>query len=229
MQSFFNYLSSHKKAAMAAFILVLIPVLLFILRFFALPQQPFLPRVTAPTPVQQKPFSVVSTSPRDNEANVYPGEIIISFTTDSPIVSKESYSLGLNPTLKYSTEVLSTFPTTQIQTQILGGLDPSTTYTVSVFNSGGEIVHSWSFTTSSVVPESSSQLINKRDQDIIKTQFPLALEMSYKSSTVDMDYSGPLELSATVKNGAQEAARQEIETWIQSKGVDPKTHIILFK
>jgi hypothetical protein len=229
MERFLNYMQNHRKTALVAFVLIAVPVIILVLRAFAPSvSQPRVPGVTVPTPLVQEPFTIASTTPRANETGVFPGEIVISFSTSSPIVSRDSFSYEIAPPLQYGSEVVSSLPTRTIQIQVLGRMQGNTRYTVTITNQQGETVHSWSFTTSGEVPESASRYINRRDENIIASDFPLALDLPYISNSVTMDYSNALELTATIKSGTQEAAREEINRWIRSKGIDPSTHRIVF-
>lgn len=187
---------------------------------------------TNPTPslaLTQSPFRILSTSPINGQQNVFPGEIFIDFTTDVPIISKNSFSLTLSPQLQYSYNLISSFPTTKVKTQVLGGLNKNTKYLVTVLNQNLVPVYSWSFTTSNQTPEDSSQLVKQKEQQILTQSYPLYQYVPYANNNFSVDYTDKLTLTVTITNSGVTAVKQEVLTWIKSHGVDPSTHTIIYK
>lgn len=62
----------------------------------------------------------------------------------------------------------------------------------------------------------------------IPQDYPLFQFIPYKTANWQIDYLKPLTLEVIMKNDTQEI-RQEVVGWIQSKGVNPSTHQILWK
>jgi len=62
----------------------------------------------------------------------------------------------------------------------------------------------------------------------ILSQFPLSRYLPYPGKEFSLRYTAPLTLEITEKE-ATPTARQKILDWIQSKGIDPQTHKIIWK
>jgi len=72
--------------------------------------------------------------------------------------------------------------------------------------------------------DSPSQILES-----LKERFPLVEFLPYETENFYLDYIAPLYLRATIKKTTDSAQiKQEILNWINSKGVDPKTHKIDF-
>src|SRR6185437_14110927 len=112
-------------------------------------------------------FMVSNTYPSNHATGIGSGEIMITFTTSLPILNKNDISISLSPQLQQPAyyAVINSFPSSAIQVQIYGGLQPTTIYTVTVNNKNGQLVYSWSFTTgSAAAQQSSSQLQTQIDK-----------------------------------------------------------------
>lgn len=182
-----------------------------------------------PTPIpqiKQEKFIVLSTDPKINQKDVYPGEITISITTDKNILSSESFKLAITPSLPYSWKFINSYPTKQITVQIIGGLQTTTTYTLTLTDNNNNPVYTWSFTTSAAPAESSTQLVHDYEQNIMQNEYPLADFLPYNSTDFYINYTGKLTLVVHIKNQNVENVKQEVIDWIKSKSVDPSTHKI---
>lgn len=62
----------------------------------------------------------------------------------------------------------------------------------------------------------------------IKANYPLFDYIPFKTENWSINYLKPLEFLVTLKTDTPEI-RQEVLDWIESKGVDPKTHKIEWK
>jgi len=72
--------------------------------------------------------------------------------------------------------------------------------------------------------DSPSQILES-----LKEKFPLVEFLPYETENFYLDYVAPLHLRATIKKATDSSqVKQEILNWINSKGVDPKTHKIDF-
>ncbi len=179
-----------------------------------------------PTIAPSSTFSVVSTSPADNETDVYPGEISITFDTNTPLLSQGDYSIRLDPAPEIIPITNNTFPTQTASYGIVGGLSQNTTYTVSIYNSSGQLVYSWSFTTSNEIPESSSREAKIEQENAIKNYYPLFYDLPYETSAFKIDYTDRLALEVIMYTGDQATIAPLVEGWIREKGVTPSSHTI---
>jgi hypothetical protein len=178
---------------------------------------------------KQEPFTVTSTTPSNGQADVIPGEIQISFTTNVPIVSENSFAVSIGPALPNYGKYINSYPTKTITSQVYGAMAPGTKYTVAVYDASKKLVYSWSFTTSQTPAQSSSGLVREEEQQIIKNSYPLFNYVPYNSNDFYIDYTGKLTLLVTVKINNMEQVKKEALGWIKSKGVDPSTHVIHFE
>jgi len=62
----------------------------------------------------------------------------------------------------------------------------------------------------------------------IKTNYPLFDYVPFETENWSVDYLKPLEIQVMLKSDTPEM-RQEVLDWIESKGVNPQTHKIIFK
>lgn len=61
-------------------------------------------------------------------------------------------------------------------------------------------------------------------------QFPLLKNIPYKTSEFKVIYSKPLQLTVELQpNVSTQSAEIKVLNWIQSKGINPSTHEIIFK
>lgn len=174
----------------------------------------------------QKSFRVLSTDPKDQQTEVYSGEIEISLVTDNDILSDKDFSLEIAPKLPFYFRLTNTYPTKKIIAKVYGGLQTNTTYQLTVKDSAGKAIYSWSFTTSSQTAESSSSLMEDREKELINSYYPLFDYIPYVSDEFDLDYTDHLALEVKIKNPDISKVKQEVDEWIRSKGVDPSTHKI---
>lgn len=216
------------------YILTVIGVLLlFVVIYFVLssikphPQQqnPNMPASPTATPVD---FSILNTTPSNGEVDVYPGEITITFTTNAPINSGSEYSLNFNPPLQNEPLDTTLYPSQNITQGIVGGLSQNTTYAVSVNNSSGEQIYSWSFTTSDEIPESSSRESLLEQENAIKNYYPLFYELPYQTNSFKIDYTDRLTLEVVIYSGTQETVSPIVDEWIRENGVNPQSHTITY-
>ena len=188
------------------------------------PTQPALPQ-----PSTQAPFKVVSSNPQDGQTNVPAAEILMIINTDVPIASRDSFSLIASPLLSFPITFTNTYPTKILQAQIIGGLQPNTTYTFTLNNKQGYKVYQWSFTTGSLSGQSQSGARVYLDQQIDATYYPLNSYLPYTTPDFTIkEYSGHLTLRVLVHNADLTKVKSEVNTWISSKGIDPASHTINF-
>ena len=194
----------------------------------------FTTSVVSPTPPnfntgnQNNSIVVTSVSPQNNQTNIMPGEIIISFTTNKPISSSNDFSMSISPKFPYYWKFTNSYPTTKIEAQVYGGLNKNTKYQVSVKDSHGNQLTNWSFTTGEQKVVSDPLIIYDRGQTFLNNKFPLYKYLPYSNSDFDIDYTGPNDntLKVFVKNPDVNLVRKEVADWIKSKNVNPATQKI---
>ncbi len=232
-----SFLQLHKKKIIIAVVVLLMLFTIGLLLLFSNKKEPIstdtspkaTPSITQPP--QQKSFEVISTFPQDKQQNVSNGEIIISFATNTPILSESAFTLSINPALpeNHSLKVINTYPTEKVEVRVLGGFSPNTTYTFSVTdNTTQKIIKTWSFTTSSESAESAPQLLNEQQEERINKYYPLFDVTPHTTADYSINYTGRLTLEVQVKNKTKdlEEIKKEVTDWIRSNGVDPATHTI---
>lgn len=183
---------------------------------------------TAPTPSTSKNIVVAETYPKDGQKNVYPGEIMIWFSTQDLVGSRNDFSFSITPQPPYSIKPVSIYPTQKIEYQVLGGLLVDTTYTVSIKNTNGITIKTFSFTTSSTPPESSSKYVTELQDKITEKYYPLFYFVPYYNDDFHIDYTGRLSLQVKIKKNKVDNIKKEVLEWIKNKGVDPSTHKIQY-
>ncbi|HVZ59082.1 MAG TPA: hypothetical protein VG935_05005 [Patescibacteria group bacterium] len=178
----------------------------------------------------QQPFKILSTSPKDQEKNVFAGELVISLTTDVPIVASSSLSLEFTPPLKYYTKFISSFPTKTVMAQVLGGLDTNTRYSIAAKDKTGKKIYIWSFTTSSDVGQGHSALNSELDKQTFETYYPLEKYFPYSTNDYSLGYVDHFKVKITLKHPGlnEDTILNEVKAWVKSKGVDPSTHQFIF-
>jgi hypothetical protein len=226
-----------RKLLFLIIMLVLIFVLFIFLLLFQLSatnQQPVSLSQLTPGPsitpfIQQQPFAVIKTDPANGQSAVDTGEIVISFTTSVPITSNKSFSLNIVPTLPQYWKFTNTFPATTMTAQVYAGLMPNTQYLLTVNDSNNRPVYVWSFTTSTNTPQSSSSYVVEQDKKITQQYFPLNQYLPYINNDFTVYYSKELTLTVEVKSKNIDLVKQEVLSWIKSKGVNSATHTINYK
>lgn len=238
--SFVELLIRHKLFLILGLAVTLIIFLIF---FSSIKPKPIIPSLTTPSPSSgqnvtptttsaiQLPFRVLSTSPKNNESNVFSGELFITLITDVPIIKQDSISLDFSPALSRGVEYKNKFPSEKIEAIALGGLKPNTTYTASVLDKNKRNIFTWSFTTSSDRGEGQSALSSKLDKDLSEKYYPLAKYFPYSTQDYKLGYSDRLKLKITLINPSTDKNRvlEEVKNWIKSKNIDPNTHSLFFE
>lgn len=224
-----NLIKNNKILVLTlSFFLVAIVFTIFLLRLFTTQDAVGGDQAINPTPFAEKgsDFKVTSTSPLNGALNIYPGEIKIVFSTDVALSSVNSFRYVIEPQLADYSEIISTFPTQTVNIQIYGGLLPKTTYTVTIYKSGGSLIHSWSFSTSNEGQRSSSGEVDREEQDYNDEFFPLFDYVPFGNDLFEIDYTSALTLEVSIRTGTLEDIRRRTEIWIAERGVDPSTHSI---
>lgn len=180
----------------------------------------------SPTISLQKPFHVISTNPLSSQTGIPPGEIQISFTTDTYILSPLSFSVSFSPPLPYSYTLKTDFPSKTVIIQILGGLAQNTQYTISIYNQKHSFVYSWSFTTSGQQQENSSQGVKQKENSVLNSSYPLYNVVPFSNNDFNIDYTGPNTLKVQITNSNVSMVKQEVINWIKSNGVDPNSQTL---
>ncbi len=213
-------------------ILCLVSIILFMLQ-----QQSGQDGVTSgediPTPSKQQtqpPFTVTGTLPANNATNVFAGEQIMTMTTNTPLLSEESFSLTFSPSIQYAPRIESSFPTTMVYFKILGGFAPNTNYTASVRDDKGVVVHTWTFTTSGETGEADSGLRSELDRSTNETYYPLIQHLPYSTPEYLLGYADHLTLKITLKQSGldRQAVLNSVKRWVNSHGINPDTHEYVF-
>ena len=218
----------------AVFFIVFIPILILILSRNITKPSENLPPSQSITPTNtsySSSFRVIQTQPTNNASNVYSGEIQINVDLDNTVSSSNNIHFSFSPALQYQPTITSSFPTKHITLQILGGLTPATTYTVTIDDAQKNPIYSWRFTTSTQPGENSSRLIVTQEAQVADKYYPLASYLPYKTTDFTVDfYSDRLILQVTINNQSKplDQIKQEVNDWIKSKGVDPTTHKITY-
>ena len=142
-------------------------------------------------------------------------EISVLFINQAP----ENISLQIEPSLEIKQEVYNqsflAIPQERLQEGVV--------YQVTVLF-GKKDIFSWSFTTK----ELQESEVMEEEVEITQRLYPLIDYLPLETDTYHLTYARSMVLQVTLKAGTQEAAEAEIKTWIQSKGVDPATHEIIF-
>lgn len=175
---------------------------------------------------KQETFSLTITNPSNGQANVYPGEILISFTSSKPILSKNAFDVQITPTIPHYLTYENSYPTNEIKARVTGGLKPATAYTITVSDQNKKILATSSFTTSASPAESSTGLVIDEEKRINEQYFPLFAYVPYVTKDFVLDYTDKLTLEITIHRGTKDRVAPEVLAWIKSKGVDPSTHTI---
>ncbi len=184
-----------------------------------------------PTIIQtQKSFRILKTNPALGENNIYPGEIIITITTNEPVVSVKNISLSFSPELPSSSywKFTNFFPSKTLTAQIYGGLQLNTQYTVTIKNSLNQDIYDWFFITSGETPENNTQLVRESEEEANKKYFPLIKYVPYSTSTFSIDYVDGLILEVKMKGTNEGEIKRQVTDWIRNRGVDPSTHTIRY-
>lgn len=174
-------------------------------------------------------FSVLNATPFPNTKNVPAGEIVITFTTDMPIKSATDLVIEISPSLMNGWVITNSFPSKNINLQVLGGLEENTSYTVTVKNKQKNVVYTWSFTTGIATIRSSTKLQEQEEKDYRKNNLPLLDKVPYATTAFSLDYIRPLTLEVKITSGSKATVQTQVEAWIRSQGVDPATHTIIYK
>lgn len=188
------------------------------------------PPVKPTLDIPDEEMKVLSTEPKQDTANVYPGEMEIKIQLNKPVISESDISFSLTPKEPYSWKFTNSYPTGLIIVKIYGGLKSSTKYQASFKTNQpqGEISHTWEFTTSAQKTESSSALVAEYEKQLAKNYYPLDSELPYYGDSFAVGYSGRFSLLVEIKNPDVERVKLEVLEWIKSKGVDPGTHTIKY-
>ncbi len=230
------------KANKWALIFIICAVLIGILIFILFPKKsdkgtPINQQKSKITPGMNQPsmqsqngdFTITSTTPKNDEQNVYSGEISIIFTTDTPILSDKDFHMTIYPPLPNYWKFTNTYPTNKITAQVYGGLQTNTTYTVTVTNKKNGNPYSWVFRTSGKQQEDSTQIIRDQTENENAKYFPLFDYIPYESNDFSIDYTDKLTLVVKIKNPDVEMVKKEVNDWIRSHNVNPSTHTITFE
>ncbi len=227
-------MTNIKILLVVLFLVLITAVVFFLTRGGSTPGQRLpLPFFNKPSPSaqtqpdqNQKPFSIISSSPVNNQKDVPTGEIAITLESDQEILSLASFNLEVSPTLPFYWKILDQFPAKKIVAQVYGGLKPSTSYTVTLKDSFGATVSTLTFTTAPQEPSSATGYEIAVEEENNQKYYPLTPYLPYSTPSFDMDYTNKLTLTVEVKSGDINTIKAAVESWIQSHGVDPKTHTI---
>ena len=177
----------------------------------------------------QKPLSVLEVSPPDGAIEIYPGEIKVEFVFNQEVFSSNVFKVQISPAPSAGFEIINSFPSTKILTQTLGGLLPTTQYTVTISDSKGASIKTWSFTTSNQTPESSSAEVKKIQKQTINESYPLFDFVPYKTQEFSIDYSDRLTLEVKINGRKTPQIISQVQSWIQEHGIDPSIHTIIYR
>ncbi len=233
-----DFAKKHKVLVIIAAVIFLLMLLLSLLSIQSITTDTTFP---TPTPIQKQnnqsdstqtqiPYKILSTIPNDHAVNVFSGELVLTINTSDSIIAPTSLSLVFSPPLIHSFVYLNKFPTKKIQLQILGGLSPNTTYTVTVKDKKGVSVHEWSFTTSADRGEGQSKLSTQIDQELGQQYYPLRKYFPYITPNYKLGYIDRLKIKITLFNTSSDKPTilNEVKNWVKSKGVDPESHQYVF-
>lgn len=159
---------------------------------------------------------VILVSPQNNEENVSINpKIEIEF--DKP-ANEKKISVTFLPEVEFSQIPAEDKLSLIIQSSF--PLNPSTTYNF-VIKYGKQTIWQSSFKTIQLEGDASIPI---EGQKYTEDNFPLAQYIPYETGKYSVRYSLPLTLKVTIINGIKKEIETEINAWMKSKGVEPKTH-----
>lgn len=179
----------------------------------------------------QNILEVTDSSPKNNEDNITLGSTI-KITFNKNIIN--NWQVSFSPTTTYQTQVIENILEI-IPDQPLEG---NTQYKLILFSSNfNNFSYELSFKTinQEAIPqitpsytyEQSKKYYDDWNKEIHQNE-PLYDFVPYKTGNYIVYYTAPLTLTViTLKDTPQ--IRKEIDNWVISKGVDPKTHQIIWK
>lgn len=163
-----------------------------------------------------------------NGATEISGATTIIVTFEKTIPKENLVKFRFQPELTYGEySITSKFPTKQVLVKPSALLDWDTKYTVTVLYND-EPIYTSSFTTTKEPQAQSDPESIRRGTDAVLGDYPLLMVLPYDTSTVSVKYNGKRSLQVTIKSGAMEAAKTEVENWMRQNNVDPSTHKILY-
>lgn len=179
-----------------------------------------------PTSFQTPPLTVLSTNPSDKEQNVATGEIQIQITTSTPVLYQRQFTFSITPSVA-DYLIKNSFPSKTLVIQLVGGLKQNTTYTAKISIKQGQS-YAWSFSTNAKAPSNSSLEFAQFEQNSVVESYPLYALFPYTTNDYTLGYYGPKEIEVKITNPDQNKVKQEVNAWIQSKGVDPATQTFTY-
>ena len=173
---------------------------------------------------RRKAPKILETFPPNGEDQVLiTPEIIVSFNQD---LVAEEWIINPFPEFKFNLEIdknqLKIVPTEVLKFQ--------TKYNLEIKNKSFEdFYYSFSFTT---IPQPITGLgdptFHQRQKVLIQQNYPLLNYMPHRDEEYYLDYIDPRKLIVLFKEDTPQI-RQKVLDWIESKGVDPSTHEIIWK
>lgn len=189
---------------------------------------------SSPTPtsaqgqIESTPLAVLDTYPKDDQQEVYSGELTINLQFNREVRSEKEFSTEISPKIPYYTKITNTFPNDKISLQIMGKLEPNTIYSVTIKNEFGNIINSFRFTTQASSGQSGSGYVADYETKLNDQYYPLSNYIPYETPDFYAGYKDRLTLNIYIKNPDIEKVKAEVDDWIKSHGVDPKSHQIIY-
>ena len=177
--------------------------------------------------IKNKPLKITDTNPADQSQNIDLELKKITLVFNRPLKNLSEVqinslpSLAFSPQLDNSKQILSlSFSQTLLANE---------TYSLEIVSpKNNSSIYSFSFKTkkAEIVGRGDSNIGQKlfqKDQE----DFPLLHWVPYSAPDLEIDYLSPrkLEVKTTM---SPENARPLVEAWMQSHGVEPQTHEIVF-
>lgn len=174
------------------------------------------------------PLELTNSQPADGATNISISLNQITLVFNQPLDSNDEVQINSLPPLTFTSRIETT--RNLLVLTLKQPLLPQEAYNLEVISTQtGESVGRLTFTTQALDtegrgdPNIGQTLVQKERQD-----FPLLHWIPYESQDFKVDYLEPLKLEVTIKT-SQEAAEAQLNAWIQSHGVDPATHEIIYR
>ncbi len=167
---------------------------------------------------KKKPLEIIQAYPNPNSKSADVKTDINVIFNQEP--SLEDISFKINPVFEFKQELFGRSLVITPKESLQG----NATYQINVLFEK-ENIFSWTFSTREL---SESEVI---EIEIGETQemYPLINYLPLETDFYHLTYIEPAVLQVTLKTGDKEEIEEEIKEWIESKGIDPSTHQIVFK
>ncbi|HUV71423.1 MAG TPA: Ig-like domain-containing protein [Clostridia bacterium] len=168
---------------------------------------------------------IINTSPADGQTKVSLNEkIILSFDQD---ISAEGWQIKASPDFAFNLEVLGN----RLEIKPSESLKPESQYRLEIKNLlFKELFYSFSFTTAPIsIPKAKGDPdFYEKLESSLQKNYPLLKQTPHQTPNWLLYYSGALKLKVVLQKDTPQI-RKEVLDWIESKGINPNTHEIIWK